>query len=102
MSALGQADIREHLINVRFTPKSGRWNSVAKCPLCAKSGHCRSHYWISDLQPLSNDVWLESERIRPTMLTKPTLRRAGLAARWTNRRAAHESQAPHRSAGSQR
>ena len=28
--------------NVRFTPKSGHWNSVAKCPLCAKSRlmHC--------------------------------------------------------------
>src|SRR5215469_10700384 len=25
--------------NVRFTPKSRHWNSVAKCPLCAKSGH---------------------------------------------------------------
>ena len=25
--------------NVRFTPKSGRWNSVVECPLCAKSGH---------------------------------------------------------------
>src|SRR5262249_36525368 len=25
--------------NVRFTPKSGHWNSVASCPLCAKSGH---------------------------------------------------------------
>src|SRR5262252_1588238 len=24
--------------HVRFTPKSGHWNSVAKCPLCAKSG----------------------------------------------------------------
>src|SRR6516162_4544591 len=24
---------------VRFTPNSGHWNSVAKCPLCAKSGH---------------------------------------------------------------
>src|SRR5215470_3454848 len=27
--------------NVRFTPKSRHWNSVAECPLCAKSGHCR-------------------------------------------------------------
>jgi hypothetical protein len=24
--------------NVRFTPESGHWNSVSKCPLCAKSG----------------------------------------------------------------
>ena len=28
--------------DVCFTPKSGHWNSVAECPLCAKSGdmHC--------------------------------------------------------------
>jgi hypothetical protein len=26
---------------VRFTPKSGHWNSTAKCPLCAKSGRSR-------------------------------------------------------------
>jgi hypothetical protein len=26
-------------LNVRFTPKSGHWNWVAKCPLSAKSGH---------------------------------------------------------------
>jgi hypothetical protein len=25
------------LVNVRFTPNSGHWNSVAKCPLWAKS-----------------------------------------------------------------
>jgi hypothetical protein len=24
--------------DVRFTPESGHWNSVAKCLLCAKSG----------------------------------------------------------------
>ena len=28
------------LRDVRFTPKSGHWNSIEKCPLCAKSGHC--------------------------------------------------------------
>ena len=27
------------LPHVRFTPKIGHWNSVAQCPLCAKSGH---------------------------------------------------------------
>ena len=26
-------------LNVRFTPKSGHWDSAAKCPLCAKSRH---------------------------------------------------------------
>jgi hypothetical protein len=26
--------------NVRFTPKSRHWNSIEKCPLYAKSGHC--------------------------------------------------------------
>jgi len=25
--------------NVRFTPKSGHWNSIEECPLCANSGH---------------------------------------------------------------
>src|SRR5215472_2242390 len=25
--------------DVRFTPESGHWDSAAKCPLCAKSGH---------------------------------------------------------------
>jgi len=28
--------------NVRYSPESGHWNSVAKCPLCAKSGHSRA------------------------------------------------------------
>src|SRR5262249_17867565 len=27
--------------SVRLTPKSGHWNSVVECPLCAKSGHSR-------------------------------------------------------------
>src|SRR5262249_4980195 len=26
-------------VNVRFTPNSGHWNSISKCPLCAKNGH---------------------------------------------------------------
>src|SRR6516165_2111495 len=30
-----KADISACPINVCFTPKSGHWNSVAKCPLCA-------------------------------------------------------------------
>jgi hypothetical protein len=25
--------------DVRFTSKSGHWNSAEQCPLCAKSGH---------------------------------------------------------------
>jgi hypothetical protein len=32
------ADISECPSDVRFTPESGHWNSVAKCPLCAISG----------------------------------------------------------------
>ena len=32
------ADIGRLPIDVRFTPKSGHWNSVVECPLCAKSG----------------------------------------------------------------
>ena len=34
-----KADIGARPRDVRFTPKSGHWNSVSKCPLCAKSGH---------------------------------------------------------------
>ena len=33
-----KSDIAVRLHNVRFTPNSGHWNSVAQCPLCAKSG----------------------------------------------------------------
>jgi hypothetical protein len=38
MSALG---ILGGLCNVRFTPKSGHWNSAVKCLLCANSGFMR-------------------------------------------------------------
>src|SRR6516162_8067914 len=34
-----KADIGEGATDVRFTPESGHWNSVAECSLCAKSGH---------------------------------------------------------------
>ena len=34
-----KADMCSHSGNVRFTPKSGHWNSVAECPLCAISRH---------------------------------------------------------------
>ena len=33
-----KADIVRCQADVCFTPNSGHWNSVAKCPLCAKSG----------------------------------------------------------------
>jgi hypothetical protein len=33
------ADIGEGATEVRFTPESGHWLSVSRCPLCAKSGH---------------------------------------------------------------
>src|SRR5262249_32522142 len=36
-----KADIAASPTNVRFTPKSGHWNLVCECPLCAKSGHRR-------------------------------------------------------------
>jgi hypothetical protein len=40
MSALPpKADILAVHRHVRFTPKSGHWNSAAQCPLCAKSRH---------------------------------------------------------------
>jgi hypothetical protein len=31
-----KADMTACLDDVRFAPKSGHWNSVGKCPLCAK------------------------------------------------------------------
>jgi hypothetical protein len=31
--------LSERRPDVRFTPKSGHWNSGTKCLLCAKSGH---------------------------------------------------------------
>src|SRR5262249_10314836 len=34
-----EADIGACPRHVPFTPKSRHWNSVAKCPLCANSGH---------------------------------------------------------------
>jgi hypothetical protein len=34
-----KADIDDRSGDVRFTPKSGHWNSAAQCPLCAISGH---------------------------------------------------------------
>jgi hypothetical protein len=34
-----KADIEALPSHVRFTPKSGHWNSFSKCPLCAKSRH---------------------------------------------------------------
>jgi hypothetical protein len=36
-----KADIGVSPRNVCFTPKSGHWNSLAGCLLCAKSGHSR-------------------------------------------------------------
>jgi len=34
-----KADIGVRPRHVRSTPKSGHWNSVVECPLCANSGH---------------------------------------------------------------
>src|SRR6516225_10496198 len=39
-----KADIKASPRDVRFTPKSRHWNSVAECPLCAKSGHCAAQH----------------------------------------------------------
>jgi 2-haloacid dehalogenase len=47
-------------IDVRFTPKSGHWNSIEECPLCAKSGlsHCneRAYSTISSAAA-KNRLW---------------------------------------------
>src|SRR5215469_2992152 len=34
-----KADIVLGPNDVRFIPRSGHWNSVVECPLCANSGH---------------------------------------------------------------
>src|SRR5215471_13018967 len=35
--------------HVRFTPKGGHWNSVGKCPLCAKRwGNRPAFLWIAE------------------------------------------------------
>jgi hypothetical protein len=39
LSPPSKADIAAHSINVHFAPESGHSNSLARCPLCAKSGH---------------------------------------------------------------
>ena len=49
-----KADILAVNRHVRFTPKSRHWNSIEKCPLCARSGlmHCskkapsRIEFWV--------------------------------------------------------
>jgi len=46
---LGQSDIVAALTYVRFTPKSGHWNPVAACPLCAKRwGNRPAFLWIAE------------------------------------------------------
>jgi hypothetical protein len=41
-------DIDARPADVCFTPESGHWNSIEKCPLCAKSGHdCLFDHLIS-------------------------------------------------------
>src|SRR5262249_40032319 len=62
-------------INVRFTPKSGHWNSTAKCPLCAKSGrqastsreaiqHCFCGAEIRSCEPLLKLLEHGSQKLR--------------------------------------
>ena len=48
-SVVPKADIASGGRHVRFTPKSGHAFSAPRCPLCAKSGHCRGliDYFIS-------------------------------------------------------
>ena len=50
-----KADIGARLRDVRFTPKSGHWNSVVECPLCAKSGHASWRRKQAILQALRLD-----------------------------------------------
>src|SRR6516165_386610 len=44
-----KADIAEGLTDVRFTPESRHWNSVAECPLRAKRwGNRPAFLWIAE------------------------------------------------------
>jgi hypothetical protein len=40
-------------LNVRFTPKSGHWDSAARCPLSAISG-CEQVHQIAPIQSTSS------------------------------------------------
>ena len=46
------ADIEAPPSDVRFTPRSGHWNSVSKCPLCGDKGRER----IGDSDPTEGDL----------------------------------------------
>src|SRR5262249_5010170 len=46
--SMSEADIGARPSDVRFTPKSGHWNSISKCPLCAKSRHSEERTSLFD------------------------------------------------------
>ena len=50
--------------NVRFTPKSGHWNLVAKCPLCAKSRHGPAYSITALCQKRTLRLFLLNDRVR--------------------------------------
>ena len=39
--------------HVRFTPKSGYWNSAVECPLCAKSRHSDGSWLLLLVRPMA-------------------------------------------------
>src|SRR5262249_51453859 len=57
------ADIALRPRHVRFTPKSRHWKSVAKCPLCAKSGH--ASYFGSTLTCCSTTTGRVNANVEP-------------------------------------
>jgi len=63
MSALGHAAPPS---NVRFTPKSGHWNSAAQCPLCAKSGRRTATRDTHDAPVVT--AWPDNKKRSPTLL----------------------------------
>src|SRR5262249_7480931 len=56
-------DIEVRSMNVRFNSKSGHWNSVGECPLCAKSGHCS--YFGSTLTCCSTTTGRVNAKVEP-------------------------------------
>ena len=48
-----KADIDRSSRDVRFTPKSGHWRAIFRCPLSANSGHRQTYSITSSARPIS-------------------------------------------------
>ena len=63
-----KADIQSKKYDVRFTPKSGHRNSVAECPLCAKSRHYAMQQTAAYSITSSASNWIELGTSIPSAL----------------------------------